>query len=133
GRRSAAEAAGRGTPARGAHPRVNRARTRARRDRSPDSRRVPCGLSCPAMKLGVLPRLHQSVITDATWVREFGALCEDVGVESVWTVEHLLVAEDYEPRYSYSEDGRMPGTPGTVMPDPLEWLSYLAACTTTVK
>jgi probable F420-dependent oxidoreductase len=85
------------------------------------------------MKLGVLPRLHESVITDADWIRDFGALCEDVGVESVWTVEHLLVAVDYEPRYSYSEDGRMPGTPGTVMPDPLEWLAYFAACTSTVK
>ena len=85
------------------------------------------------MKLGVLPRLHQSVITDAAWVREFGALCEDVGVESVWTVEHLLVAEDYEPRYSYSADGRMPGSSGTVMPDPLEWLAYFAACTSTVR
>lgn len=84
------------------------------------------------MKLGVLPRLHESVITDATWVRDFGALCEDVGVESVWSVEHLLVAEDYEPRYSYSANGRMPGAPGTVMPDPLEWLAYFAACTSTV-
>jgi probable F420-dependent oxidoreductase len=85
------------------------------------------------MKLGVLPRLHESVITDAEWIRDFGALCEEVGVESVWSVEHLLVAVDYEPRYSYSENGRMPGAPGTVMPDPLEWLSYFAACTSTVK
>jgi len=85
------------------------------------------------MKLGVLPRLHESVITDANWIRDFAMLCEDVGVESVWTVEHLLVAVDYEPRYSYSQDGRMPGTPGTVMPDPLEWLAYFAACTSTVK
>lgn len=85
------------------------------------------------MKLGVLPRLHESVITDATWVRDFGALCEDVGVESVWSVEHLLVAEDYEPRYSYSANGRMPGAAGTVMPDPLEWLAYFAACTSTVR
>ena len=29
------------------------------------------------MKLGVLPRLHESVITDADWIREFGVLCED--------------------------------------------------------
>lgn len=85
------------------------------------------------MKLGVLPRFHESAITDPEWVRRFGALCEEVGVESVWAVEHVLVAEDYEPRYSYSADGRMPGSPGTVMPDPLEWLSYFAAVTTTVR
>ena len=51
----------------------------------------------------------------------------------MWAVEHLLVAVDYEPRYSYSADGRMPGAPGTVMPDPLEWLTYFAACTSTVR
>ncbi|MFA5882365.1 MAG: LLM class F420-dependent oxidoreductase [Acidimicrobiia bacterium] len=85
------------------------------------------------MKLGVLPRFHESAITDPEWVRGFGTLCEEVGVESVWSVEHVLVAEDYEPRYSYSADGRMPGSPGTVMPDPLEWLAYFAAVTSTVK
>jgi len=85
------------------------------------------------VKLGVLPRFHQSAITDPAWIRGFAAICEEVGVESVWAVEHVLVAEDYEPRYSYSADGRMPGAPGTVMPDPLEWLAYLAACTSTVR
>jgi len=85
------------------------------------------------VKLGVLPRFHQSAITDPAWIRGFAAVCEEVGVESVWAVEHVLVAEDYEPRYSYSADGRMPGAPGTVMPDPLEWLAYLAACTSTVR
>jgi probable F420-dependent oxidoreductase len=85
------------------------------------------------MKLAVLPRFHESVITDATWVRDFAALCEDLGVESVWAVEHVLVAENYEPRYSYSPSGQMPATPGTVMPDPLDWLAYFAACTSTVN
>jgi len=85
------------------------------------------------MLLGVLPRFHASAITDREWVEGFAAVCEETGVESVWTVEHVLVAEDYEPRYSYSADGRMPGAPGTVMPDPLEWLAYFAACTTTVR
>ena len=85
------------------------------------------------MLLGVLPRFHQSAITDPEWVQGFATVCEELGVESVWTVEHVLVAQDYEPRYSYSPDGRMPGAPGTVMPDPLEWLAYFAACTTTVR
>ena len=81
----------------------------------------------------MLPRFHESAITDREWIGAFAAVCEDVGVESVWAVEHVLVAEDYEPRYSYSADGRMPGAPGTVMPDPLEWLAFLAAQTTTVR
>ena len=84
------------------------------------------------MKLGVLPRFTQDAV-DPEWVVGFGAACEEMGVESVWGVEHVVVAQDYEPRYPYSEDGRMPGRPGTVMPDPLEWLTFLAASTTTVR
>jgi probable F420-dependent oxidoreductase len=56
-------------------------------------------------------------------------MLEAEGVESVWAVEHVVVAKDYEPRYSYSASGRMAGAPDTVMPDPLEWLSFVAACT----
>lgn len=85
------------------------------------------------MQLGVLPRFHESVICDPGWVAAFGACCEEAGVESVWAVEHVLVAKDYEPRYSYAPTGRMPGAPGTVMPDPLEWLAFLAAATSTVR
>jgi probable F420-dependent oxidoreductase len=56
-------------------------------------------------------------------------MLEAEGVESVWAVEHVVVANNYEPRYSYSASGRMAGAPDTVMPDPLEWLSFVAACT----
>ncbi|HZP27511.1 MAG TPA: LLM class F420-dependent oxidoreductase [Acidimicrobiia bacterium] len=85
------------------------------------------------MKLGVLPRFTRDVIVDPGWVTGFGALCEEMGVESVWGVEHVLVAQDYEPRYPYSADGRMPGNPETVMPDPLEWLAFFAASSETVR
>jgi probable F420-dependent oxidoreductase len=85
------------------------------------------------VKLGVLPRFTRDSIVDPEWVTGFGAVCEEMGVESVWAVEHVIVAEDYEPRYPYSADGRMPGNPETVMPDPLEWLAYLAASTSTVR
>jgi probable F420-dependent oxidoreductase len=53
-------------------------------------------------------------------------MVEDAGVESVWTVEHPIVAEDFEPLYSYSEDGRPPLQPDTEMCDPLEWLAFAA-------
>jgi probable F420-dependent oxidoreductase len=85
------------------------------------------------MKLGVLPRFTRDSIVDPEWVVGFGAVCEEMGVESVWGVEHVLVAQEYEPRYPYSSSGRMPGNPETVMPDPLEWLAFLAASTETVR
>ena len=35
----------------------------------------------------------------------------------------------YLPRYSYSPTGRMGGSPDVQMPDPLEYLAFVAACT----
>jgi probable F420-dependent oxidoreductase len=66
-------------------------------------------------------------ITSAEWVSGLAQLLEQCGCESVWAVEHVVVAEDYEPLYPYAPDGRMPTGPETAMPDPLEWLSFVAA------
>ncbi len=63
-------------------------------------------------------------------LRAFADILESEGVESVWGVEHVVVADTYQPNYPYSADGRMPSAPGAVpMPDPLEVLAHLAATT----
>jgi probable F420-dependent oxidoreductase len=70
------------------------------------------------------------LITSGDFMREYTATVEDCGVESVWAVEHVVVAADYEPKYPYSADGRMPSgaSAGAVpMSDPLELLSFVAA------
>ena len=87
------------------------------------------------MKLGLIPPMVPGLITDGEYVARLGATLEECGVESIWGVEHVVVAEDYEPLYPYSEDGRMPGGPGmkVVMPDPLELLSFVAAGTRSLK
>jgi len=41
------------------------------------------------------------------FIRAYAALLEDCGVESIWGVEHVVIAEDHEPRYPYSESGDM--------------------------
>lgn len=85
------------------------------------------------MNIGVLPLFAQGVICNPDWVAEFVGTVEEEGVESIWGVEHVLVAEDYKPNYPYSTDGRMPATAQTVMPDPLEWLSFAAAFSKRVR
>jgi len=87
----------------------------------------------PAVKLGVIPRCEKAVSTDPRWVGDFVRMLESEGVESVWMPEHVIMAEDYEPLYGYSEDGRAPVTPDTQMPDPLHWLSFAAAWTRTLR
>jgi probable F420-dependent oxidoreductase len=57
---------------------------------------------------------------------------EELGFDSVWAGEHVVVP-DYEPRYPYTADGRLPQPPRTDIPDPLIWLAHVSALTTTIK
>ncbi|MEL7207660.1 MAG: TIGR03619 family F420-dependent LLM class oxidoreductase, partial [Actinomycetota bacterium] len=60
---------------------------------------------------------------------ELGQTAEEVGFDSVWTVEHVVYPEGYTSEYPYDRSGKMPGDGSAVMPDPLIWLSFLAAAT----
>jgi len=62
-----------------------------------------------------------------------GAAAEAADIESLWTVEHVVVPKGYESQYPYDRSGRMPGPEDSPIPDPLIWLTYLAAATTTLK
>jgi len=62
-----------------------------------------------------------------------GRAAEAAGFESIWTVEHILYPEGYESEYPYDASGKMPGTGENPIPDPLIWLSYVAACTATLR
>jgi probable F420-dependent oxidoreductase len=64
---------------------------------------------------------------------EFAGAAEAAGFESVWTVEHVVVPEGYESAYPYSPTGKMPGPEDSPIPDPLIWLAYIAAATTTIR
>lgn len=85
------------------------------------------------MQFGLMPPFRQSVVTDGEWVRRFVKIAEDEGTESLWTVEHPIIAEDYTPLYDYSEDGMCPFGAEIAMPDPLGWLSFAASVSTTIK
>ncbi len=58
---------------------------------------------------------------------------EKVGLESLWTVEHVVVPKGYESEYPYSRDGKMPGPEQSPIPDPFVWLSYVAAVTEKIR
>ncbi|MCB0996762.1 MAG: LLM class F420-dependent oxidoreductase [Acidimicrobiales bacterium] len=82
-----------------------------------------------AMRLGLLPPFSADTVGNPVYLRELVQAIEEAGAESFWAVEHILVAEDYEPRYPYSEDGRMPGGGAALMPDPLQLLAFVGAHT----
>ena len=85
------------------------------------------------MKLGILPPYRGAAVADPAYVRSFCQAAETEGLESIWTVEHVVVPADYASRYPYAETGRMPLDGNDPIPDPLEWLAFAAALTTTVK
>jgi probable F420-dependent oxidoreductase len=58
---------------------------------------------------------------------------EEAGFESLWTVEHVVVPQDYESEYPYDKSGKMPGGETSDIPDPLIWLAYVAGATSTIR
>jgi probable F420-dependent oxidoreductase len=64
---------------------------------------------------------------------ELGAICEETGIESVWTVEHVVVPGGYASQYPYAQDGRMAGGDDAPIPDPLVWLTWVGAHTTALR
>ena len=81
------------------------------------------------MLLGILPPYRSNVASDPVWMRGFAQHAEEVGFESIYTVEHVVVPADYEERYPYSESGRMPLANDCELPDPLDLLGFIAAST----
>ena len=50
---------------------------------------------------------------------------EAAGIDSLWTVEHVLVPKEYESAYPYAPSGKMPGSHEAPIPDPLIWLTWV--------
>jgi len=58
---------------------------------------------------------------------------EEVGMESIWTIEHVVIPVGYKSTYPYDPSGRIPAPENVPMPDPLLPLAYAAAVTKTLK
>lgn len=83
------------------------------------------------MKFGLA--FASSVGTDQGSAIEIVRTAEAVGFESVWGGEHVIMPSVIESRYPYTEDGKIPATPDTPIPDPLIWLAYVAAAAPTLR
>ncbi len=84
------------------------------------------------MKFGLM-FANTGPFASAEGARAIAAAAENAGFESIWTVEHVVVPIGYESEYPYDKSGKMPGGETIDFPDPLVWLSYVAACTSEIK
>jgi probable F420-dependent oxidoreductase len=58
---------------------------------------------------------------------------EQFGFESIWTVEHVVIPQDFKSPYPYSPNGKIPGNEEAPISDPLLPLAYAAAITKNLK
>ena len=70
---------------------------------------------------------------DPEGARRLVRLAEAAGFDSVFAVEHVVVPDNYESVYPYAPGGRLPGGPSVNFPDPLIWLTWVAAATTRLR
>jgi probable F420-dependent oxidoreductase len=63
----------------------------------------------------------------------YARAAERAGFTSLWTVEHVIWPNEYSSTYPYSAGGKMAGEPSTPIPDPLIWLTWVAAATERIR
>src|SRR6266446_1291972 len=63
----------------------------------------------------------------------YAQTAEKCGIESLWSVEHVVIPENFKTPYPYSRDGKIPGGSQVPISDPLIPLAFAAALTTKLK
>ena len=79
------------------------------------------------MKFGIIPVNVGG--PEVKFAADLAVKAESVGMESVWTFEHVMVPVDYESKYPYAKTGKMPAKPESHFIDPLIQLANIAART----
>ena len=83
------------------------------------------------MKVGIIP--INIGVQSGEQIVQVAQLAEELGYESVWTFEHVIVPVDYESKYPYNKSGKMGAPPETNFVDPLIALTAVAASTSTIR
>ncbi len=83
------------------------------------------------MKLGI-SFANSGKFSQPELLAELVRNCERLGIESIWTVEHVVIPQPHMP-YPGSRDGQMPGGDDVPIPDPLIPLAYAAAISSRLR
>jgi probable F420-dependent oxidoreductase len=84
------------------------------------------------MKLGLM-FVNSGPFSNPELLAHLATTAERCGVESMWTVEHVVIPQDYKSPYPYSASGKIPGGEDVAIPDPILPLAFAAAVTKKIK
>jgi probable F420-dependent oxidoreductase len=83
------------------------------------------------MKFGIMAA--NVLFSDGEGAKAVAIAADDLGYDSIWTVEHVVVPAHYESWDPYSNSGKMGGPDDMSIPDSFTWLAYIAAVTKQIK
>ena len=84
------------------------------------------------MKVGLFAPFTNPFATPE-YIQAMGSGAEERGFDSIWMAEHVVLFDEYASQYPYAADGRIPVPTESGMLDPFPALSFLAACTKTIR
>jgi probable F420-dependent oxidoreductase len=67
------------------------------------------------------------------FVHAVGTELDGKGFSTLWVAEHVVLFDEYDSEYPYSEDGKIPAGGEVGIMDPFVVLSYLASCTERIR
>ena len=84
------------------------------------------------MKIGLFVPLASPIATP-DYVGTLASEAEQLGFDSLWVAEHVVLFDDYASRYPYAEDGRIPAGGENGILEPFATLAFLAARTERIR
>ncbi len=84
------------------------------------------------MKIGTFATFMSPICTPEV-IGDFARRAEDVGLDSIWMGEHVVLFDKTEFPYPGAKDGKIPVPEGGGMLDTVATFGYLAACTKTLR
>ncbi|MGB0691280.1 MAG: LLM class F420-dependent oxidoreductase [Pseudomonadales bacterium] len=84
------------------------------------------------MKIGTFSTFMSPICTPEV-IGDIGRRAEEIGLDSIWMGEHVVLFDKTETPYPGSADGKLPVPEGGGMLDTVATFGYLAACTKTLR
>jgi probable F420-dependent oxidoreductase len=84
------------------------------------------------MKVGLM-FTNTGALSQPDLIAHLATTSEQCGIESMWTIEHVVIPQGFQTPYPYSRDGKFPGGETAPILDPLIPLSFCASMTSRLR